>query len=1217
MKSIRVIILLVFILSLLGPSTASADDIIVSATILHTNDFHGRLQPEPFTVSGDPMVYSRTGSAYIAGQVNLIRDAVGAENVLLMDAGDVFFAAPAISQLLWGESAIDIYNRMGYDLAVFGNHEFDKGQGVLADRVDQSAFPWLGANVVLEGTEWTLPPWAEPYTLLTVGTAPNEATIGVLGLAGQETPEVTLIGTTDGLVFKDLTETILHYYDEIMAQADALVVVAHMGTANSGIYKGLATVAAELNSAGKPVDLMIGGHSHQAIYTPLVVGDTRIVSAGYNGRWLGKVDVSINTATKKLTVDDYRLIPVNNRETVPLPADSLIEARVAEWAAIVAPLVNQPVTTTNISLVRDYNNQSVMGDIVTDSMLWKADLYDDGELNGSVDIAFTNAGGLRADITIPDGAELPYTITWGQTFDVLPFGNTLYLMDLTGAQIQALLDQSATLYRGILQASGVSHYWYNDTRNNAPTAWGAYGIKVNGEPLVRSKTYRVVTNDFLAGGQDGFTTFALGTNRWNTYVDMQQGFVEYLQMLGEISAEDIPGNRAVLLDNVVTMLHTNDSHGNWAASTSGGNKNGMVYLASLIQAERAKNPHVLLLDAGDTFQGNSFAYFFKDRLDNPIAGGLNLLGYDAITLGNHEFNFGPTTFATMLGQLNFPILGKANLVDDGSYGFINDHVQDYINLDVNGLKVTIFGLTNPRVYRYELPTNIPGLTFLSALDTAETLIPQIIADENPDLLVGLTHIGYAPYGDEIDSDLLIAQNIPGADVLIGGHSHTRINPAVLVTSEANPDGTLIAQAERYALHLGKVNVGFIDGEIVLREGYLIPANEAAANAAMSAYLAPYLAEIDAYNATPIGSTYVPIDARQAYTQETNGANLQTDAAVWGLAQAGIQVDMHLSGAMANRMVAPSATFESPVVLTKGDMFNLMPYENSLVVLSMNGPQIKYVLERAYRNYYYYKYVPGYGGYSYYTTCMLDINSGGEITYLDTYPALPDGNNVMALMINGKAVDFNDPNTYYLVSTVNYLAAGSCNFNDAGETIWPLDQIVYDTQYYVRDNVIDYVEAQTDPIAPMIEGRLQFYAYTPVEGACVRDLPWWKTSATERGKKTDVVSPLLPIWLGLPDGPASVAVDSLPEAIQYLNFNTMPANWINRLYGQLLAAKLNLAYTADPRPILPTLIPIDHFLSAYGAEDWLTLKADQRDTILNWIKALEAYNKGLSGVPACK
>jgi 2',3'-cyclic-nucleotide 2'-phosphodiesterase (5'-nucleotidase family) len=154
----------------------------------------------------------------------------------------------------------------------------------------------------------------------------------------------------------------------------------------------------------------------------------------------------------------------------------------------------------------------------------------------------------------------------------------------------------------------------------------------------------------------------------------------------------------------------------------------------------------------------------------------------------------------------------------------------------------------------------------------------------------------------------------------------------------------------------------------------------------------------------------------------------------------------------------------------------MPYENSLVVLSMNGPQLKTVLERAYRNYYYYKYVAGQGGYSWYTTCMLTTNTGNQIVYNDENPTLPNGHNVLSLIIGGVPVDFNDATTFYNVSTVNYLAAGSCNFNDAGVSLWPLGQIVHDTQYYVRDAVIDYATHE-GTVAPAIEGRLDFLNLT--------------------------------------------------------------------------------------------------------------------------------------------
>ncbi|MFW9847246.1 MAG: metallophosphoesterase, partial [Candidatus Thorarchaeota archaeon] len=222
-KKLYKISILVIVLALIVPTSVfgqgSAD--VVQITLLHTNDFHGRLEPDS---SG------RGGSAYMASVVNGVRAEAGEENVVLLDAGDEFFGAPAISQLLMGESTIDIFNMLGYQLAVFGNHEFDKGQEVLSERVAQSNYPWLGANVVLEGTDWDLPDWAIPYATITVGTPPNQAVLGVIGVATEETPEITLLGTTDGLVFKDMTETILHYYDEVMDQADALVVVAHMGT---------------------------------------------------------------------------------------------------------------------------------------------------------------------------------------------------------------------------------------------------------------------------------------------------------------------------------------------------------------------------------------------------------------------------------------------------------------------------------------------------------------------------------------------------------------------------------------------------------------------------------------------------------------------------------------------------------------------------------------------------------------------------------------------------------------------------------------------------------------------------------------------------------------------------------------------------------------------------------------------------------------------------
>jgi immune inhibitor A len=1029
-------------------------------TILHTNDFHANIKPDSS---------NRGGSAYIAGYANQVESEVGADNVVLLDAGDIMFGGTPYGPLTQGEALIDLYNRMGYAVATVGNHEFDKGQTLLETRVDQANFPFLAANVLVQGTNQQ-PPYLDPWTTVTVGGIK----LGIIGLLTTETPDITVAGSTAGLEFQDPVTAVLRYYDEVKAASDAVILLTHEGVNDSGVNKGDKSVAQGLIAAGKPVDLIIGGHSHTDLKnTPVLVGNgvvtTTIVQAYYAGRQVGRVDATVNPVTKKLTVNKWE----GHAITTTITADPDIAARVQYWDSTVGPLLRQPVGVSNVELIRNYNAESNMGDMVADSMRWKADLLDDGTVNGSVKIAFTNAGGLRADIVVPVGGSLPITITYGDTFNVLPFNNTLYTMDLTGDQIQSLLDQSAKLYKGILQSSGITHYWYNNCPPpcTTPTAWGAYGVKVGGELLVYTQTYRVVTNNFLATGGDSFTAFTKGTNRRDTGFDMQEGFNDWIRANSPLNNPADFGQRIVKLDKVVTILHTNDEHGRAPTETS----RGLTRIAALVKAERAKNPNVLLLSTGDTIQGNSFAFYFRNApgltpsgtttMTNPMMAAMNMMGYDAFAIGNHEYNFGNQTFVKALSQAEFSVLG-ANVADDGDYGLASVPVEDYVTFDVEGLKVAVLGLTNPRVPSYELPSNIPGLTFTGGFEAAQTLVPQIIANEDPDLLVSLEHLGYSPYEGSRpeDTDVYLADNLPGIDVIIGGHSHTKLDPAVLRTSITNTVGTLIAQAERYAGYLGKVTVGYTgnitDGyKIVFREGRLLPATLVSPDPGLEALMAPYVTELNTYTSQVIGESTVALDTRTAFYEETAGSNLQVDASKWALEQGGVAVDFHLSGAMTNASV-PTGT------LKVQDMFTLMPYENSLVVMRMNGPQIEAVLEKSFYNYDLWRQ-----NKHRYTTCFLDISQGGVITYDTTVPET--GDNVVSLTINGVPVDFTDASTYYNVSTVNYLAAGACSYSDAaGVSIWPLNQIVADTQYYVRDAVIDYIKTHT-PVSPQVEGRIVF------------------------------------------------------------------------------------------------------------------------------------------------
>ncbi len=574
----------------------------------------------------------------------------------------------------------------------------------------------------------------------------------------------------------------------------------------------------------------------------------------------------------------------------------------------------------------------------------------------------------------------------------------------------------------------------------------------------------------------------------------------------------------------MTILHNSDSHGNLAK----GAFVGYTQLATLIQQERVHNPErTLLLNAGDQIQGDAMMNYFKtaptgfgsdgtplpaELTTHPMMAVMNALDYDAWTLGNHEFNFGKDVFGSVMAQSDATVL-QANIADDGRYGLDAVPVEPYATFTLPApsfhktIDVAVLGIGNHRIPNYELPSNIPGLTFSDPIATAKQLAPALQAQN--DIVIALTHIGFTDVPGSLEVDLnvdtVLAAQTNGIDMILGGHSHTDPskktlysgNYQYLPTFVGSPDGTpvLINHSYRYNNYLTQNVIGLLPGpagqwRVITRAGrYQAVTMTTPEDAAVKAVVDPYMTLFNTYNNTVIGQTTVPIDALNAYTQETNGANLQADAGVHVLTKNGITVDFHLSGAMSNRKVAAGATPDAPYSLKVSDMFTLMPYENSLLTMSMNGPQLKTVLERAYRNYYYYKYVPGYGGYSYYTTCMLDTNAGNVITYNDTYPNLPDGNNVVSLVVGGQPIDFTDATTYYSVSTVNYLAAGSCNFKDGTVSLWPLDQIEADTQYYVRDAVIDYIKDQTGPISPAIEGRLVFQGGGAAVAAAEPEATW--------------------------------------------------------------------------------------------------------------------------------
>jgi 2',3'-cyclic-nucleotide 2'-phosphodiesterase / 3'-nucleotidase / 5'-nucleotidase len=1136
MRALTLAVVLVLLFSQLSLKVTAAPTRLpanpVTFTILHTNDFHGQLEWKSGGSSSNP------GMARLAALVKTVRTAVGSDKVLMLDVGDEMQGS-LLSNIQKGKPTIAVYNAIGYAAATLGNHEFDWGKDVLQQRISEAAYPYVSANIVVNDTGscstagWTPPSFLQPYVIKTVGTAPDTVNVAIIGVTTPETPIITIASATEGLCFKDPTASILNYYGAMKAQADVIVVLSHLGYSDGGYGYGIPiygdqSLAKKLNEAGKPVNLILGGHSHTDLTAAIMVGNTTIAQAYYNGRRIGRADVTVNP-NGTVGVTWTRLsVPTGAAD----PVEPVVDALIASYNSDPAyqALINQEIGWTNVPIARNYDGDSLMGYFVNDAIYKQVN--SDAISQNDVDMVFNNAGGLRADISCP---AYPCKLTYGMLFNVLPFGNATAIGTMTGAQILELLQQSASLTKGSIQPAGMRFSFYNyrvDLDPNPATvnwkawSWGAFDAcvinKTSGlcEPLELTKTYKVATNEFLApAGQDNFYAFKYMQNvtYWGDMLNLVNGWVSATYTAANPYAGVLDGRITRLGNDAggpivpVTILHHNDSHGNLYK----GSFVGYTQLATLIKQERAYNPNrTLLLSSGDNIQGDAMMYYFKSAplgyaadgtplaaplTTHPMMAVMNAMGYDAWTLGNHEFNFGKDIFTAVIGQAGFPTL-QANVQDDGQYG-LGPLVDPYVEKTIGpeNVKVAILGIGNHRVPNYELPSNIPGLTFSDPIAKTQELSAQLRPTN--DVVIALTHIGFAenPASVEVDANVdtnLVAQT-GGLDAVIGGHSHTnpvtgfggyKYLPTYVV--DANGVPVIINHAYRYNNTLGEIFLGLrakAGGgyEVISRAGQYISVGTATVeDPAIKAIVDPYVAAFTTYNTQVIGQTTIPLDALQAFTQETNAANLQADASVYELeTKNGIDVDFHLSGAMTNRAVATSGPY--PVTLKVSDMFTLMPYENSLVVMEMNGPQLKAVLERAYRNYYYYKYVSGYGGYSYYTTCMLDINAGGKITYNDLYPAAYDPNQqyVVSLVVNGKEIDFNDASTYYRVSTVNYLAAGSCNFNNSGVSLWPLNQIVNDTQFYVRDAVIDYIKAM-GTVSPIIERRLGFITDTTAPGITI-------------------------------------------------------------------------------------------------------------------------------------
>lgn len=518
----------------------------VNVTIVGLNDFHGNLEPTNFAgvKIPDPADATKTISLR-AGGIEAIGGYLAQEraknaNLIFVGAGDLIGASPVTSSLLRDEPSTIAMTKLGMKASSLGNHEFDQGLKELlrmqnggCDSNDTAkackfenpypgaGFKWLGANVVDKTTGQ--PVFMPYYTEEVAG-----AKIGFIGAVLQGTPGIVSPDGVATLNFLDEASSINKYVPALLAEdVDAIIVLIHQGgTAKDGFATpacGTLTgpIVDIVNKLDARVNAVISGHTHQGYNC--VVGGRTVIQGDFYGHLLQRLDLTVDKANHKLLSISAANVVMDTRT---LPKDPAMTELLGKAKTLTDAVKLTPVGTLSVaSISRTANTagESALGDIIADSQLAAA------KDRGAV-IAFMNPGGIRADLNASAAGN---TATFGDVFTVQPFGNTMTVMDLTGAQIKTLLEQQFDNPQAgsnrILQVSNGFTYSYNSTAP-AGSRVDAASIKLGGVTLDPAKTYRVTMNNFLAGGGDSFVVFKEGTNvlQLPNLVDVD-AFISYLK----------------------------------------------------------------------------------------------------------------------------------------------------------------------------------------------------------------------------------------------------------------------------------------------------------------------------------------------------------------------------------------------------------------------------------------------------------------------------------------------------------------------------------------------------------------------------------------------------------------------------------------------------------------------------------------------------------------
>jgi 5'-nucleotidase len=493
----------------------------LEVSVLAINDFHGNLEPPNggirIRAPNDPskqLAVSAGGSEEMA---TLVKQLKGANrNSVFVAAGDLIGASPLLSALFHDEPTVESLSLMGLEASAVGNHEFDEGRDELLRMQNGGCHPkdacrgphpfkgagyqYLAASTIDTATGKTILP--AYYVKEFEGVF-----VAFIGLTLRDTPNIVMPSGVAGLTFQDEAETVNALVPELHAKGiEAIVVLIHEGGFPTGDYNECPGISGPIvdivRKLDKAVDVVVSGHTHRAYNCRI---DDRLVTSGDKfGTLVTSISLRIDRTTRDVVDAKADNVVVRTDTYAKDPEQTTL---LQDYQKLAAPLANRVVGILEASLSKDDTptGETPLGDVIADAQL----VATSTERDGKAVIAFMNPGGIRTDLPKKESGK----VTYAELFAIQPFSNALVTMDLTGAQIKALLEQQWINQPKprILQVSKGFSYMWDNTRTIEDRVL-ADSITLHGRPVAMDTTYRVTVNSFLADGGDGFSVLKQGKN---------------------------------------------------------------------------------------------------------------------------------------------------------------------------------------------------------------------------------------------------------------------------------------------------------------------------------------------------------------------------------------------------------------------------------------------------------------------------------------------------------------------------------------------------------------------------------------------------------------------------------------------------------------------------------------------------------------------------------